>query len=209
MNRKWFERIIWFFLLLIFSGASLYIGRSRANDTIDNAQATSVALQNSLNELLNITQPPDLSSELATAEAVNIILSTELALAWLPDPTATPTVGFTPTTVNLPFTPTPRTPTPTPTQVPNCYPTNIIEVVAVRNPRINLWNEKLDDIYKDEDGNRIQYSIGETLFVYEDAVETNDGDVFYEVFGPRGTGLFVGESGIKLFNADPDVLYCN
>lgn len=208
------RNILWLIVIVALITFSFAVATNRANETIDNAQATSAALENSLNELLGITQPPNLSGELATLSAANLTIAAHNSeqmtaaaeLQATPEPTVTSTPNFTQTAA--PFF-TAIVSTSTPTQIPNCYPTDLIEVAAIRIPRVNLWTSALDDIYTDQDGNRIQYSVGETFFVYEDAVETNDGDRFYEVFGPRGNGLFVGESSIKLFDDDPDLLYCN
>ena len=64
------------------------------------------------------------------------------------------------------------------------------------------------DIYEDDDGNRIQYTVGVTFFIYEEAIVTDGGDTFYEVFGPRGRGLYVRAVHIKLFDADPPLYLC-
>lgn len=201
------ERIVSGVVALILILTFFVIGRSGANTAIDNAQATSAALQNTVDELLSVTHPPDLSSELADMERQRDAYATEiaelLAIPTLPDPTDPPA---TPTPTAIPSTPTPQM----------CYPSNLDEVVAIRDPRVNLFEiigenkagKWIMDIYEDDDGARIQYPVGTTFFIYEDAIVTDGGDVFYEVFGPWGKGLYVRAVHIKLFDASPDLYIC-
>ncbi len=193
------ERTVTGVIALVLVALFFVMGRGGANDVIDNAQATAASLQNTVNELLGA---PDLSDELAQAEAELAAAQTEVAL--LLDATSEVKI-ITATTV--PATSTPEF----------CYPSDLDEVVVIRDPRLNLWasigdNAKgrmIMDIFEDDDGNRVQYSVGVTFFVYEEAIVTDGMNVFYEVFGPHGKGLFVKETHIKLFEAEPDLLYCS
>ena len=208
MNKQTVERIVTGFVAVILILTFFVVGRSGANVAIDDAQGTSAALQNTVDELLSVTHPPDLSDDLADMEAQRDALATEiaeiLALPPLPDPTDP---APTPTPTLIPPTPTAQF----------CYPSNLDEVVAIRDPRVNLWEvigenkagKFIMDIYEDDDGNRVQYTVGVTFFIYEDAILTDGGLVFYEVFGPLGKGLYVLENHIKLFDADPDLYLCS
>lgn len=200
------ERIVGVAVALVLVAMFFVMGRSGANTTIDNAQATVAALQNTVNELLD---RPDLSGELADAEAALDAAYTEVAeLSATEAATSTPVATATtrPTATAIPPTPTPKP----------CYPSNLDEVVAIRDPRVNLFEvigengagKFIMGIYEDDNGNRVQYEIGVTFFVYEDGIVVDGGSTFYEVFGPLGKGLYVREVHIKLFDADPDLYFC-
>lgn len=204
-NRTLYE-IIGGVVAVILIALFFILGREGANEIIDNAQSTAAALQNTVNELLDEPQPPDLSDALAAAEADLAAAQAEVA-----DLLDAPPVVVIATDI-----PAPTAIPPTATPEPPCFPSDLDEVVATRNPRVNLWYSLGDNkagkpimaIFEDNDGNRVQYPVGVTFFVYEAPVLADGGTLFYEVFGPLGMGLFASENHIKLFDADPDLFYC-
>lgn len=205
-NRTIYE-IVGVVLAVVFMAVFFIFGRSGANTIIDNAQATAAALQNTVNELRDAPNVPDLSDELATAEVGLAAAQTEVAQLLA----ATAVISAT-----APPTATATTVPPTPTLEP-CFPDNLDEVVAIRDPRVNLFEETgrnavgkpIMSIYEDDNGNRTQYPVGATFYVFEAPVLADGGSLFYEVFGPLGQGLFAKDIHIKLFDADPPLLLCS
>ncbi len=208
-NNRTIYEIVGAVVALILLGLFFVIGRGGANAVIDNAQATAAALQNTVNELLDAPQSPDLSGDLAAAEAELATAQTEVALLQASTP-----VVIQPT--DIPATAAPTAIPHTATPEPPCFPSDLDEVVVIRDPRLNLWyslgnngaGRPIMAIFEDDDGNRIQYSIGVTFFVYEEPILADGGALYYEVFGPLGMGKFVQEAHIKLFDADPELFYC-
>ena len=101
-NNRTIYEIIGGVLAVVFVVVFFLVGRGGANQTIDDAQATSAALQNTVGELLDAPPPwPDLSDDLETAEAEIDALGTQVAeftaiptqppVTVTPEPTATPT----------------------------------------------------------------------------------------------------------------------
>lgn len=203
------ERVVSIVLVLIFSTLFFITGREGANTTIDDAQATAAALQNTVNELLDMPDAPDLSAELAEAQAALDAANTQVAELSATE-VAVATTVVAPTATEILPTPTPKP----------CYPHNLDEVVVIRDPRAslfeatgeNLAGKPIMGIYVDSDGNRVQYSIGVTFFIYEDLITADGGLEFYRVFGPLGKDylleLYVRADHIKLFDADPDLYLC-
>ncbi len=208
-NNRTIYEIVGAVVAVLLIAVFFIFGRSGANATIDNAQATAAALQNTVNELRDAPDAPDLSGDLAAAEAELAAAQTEVALLQ-----AATSVVIQPTDVPAIAAPTAIPPTATPE--PPCFPSDLDEVVVIRDPRLNLWHslgnngagKPIMDIFEDDDGNRIQYSIGVTFFVYEEPILADGGALYYEVFGPLGKGKFVQEAHIKLFDADPELFYC-
>lgn len=199
------ERVVSIVLVFIFSALFFITGREGANTTIDDAQATAAALQNTVNELLDAPAPPDLSAELAEVWAALDAANTQVAELSATEVAVATTVAAPTATEILP------TSTPKP-----CYPHNLDEVVVIRDPRLSLFEATSDnlagkpimEVYVDSDGNRAQYAIGVTFFIYEDLVVADGGLEFYEVFGPLGKGLYVRADHIKLFDDAPDLYLC-
>ena len=202
------ERVVTVIVSVVMIIAFFVLGRTGANATIDNAQATADALSGFLTELAvqETEAPPAATStppELAETQAPATIVPTVAATK---QPTKRPTKA--------------PTRTPAPTSTPEfCYPSNLDEVVVIRDPRLNLWDvigenkagKFIMDIYEDDDGNRVQYAVGTTFFVYEEGIVVDGGKVFYDVFGPLGGDLDLYAKGdhIKLFDDTPDdLLYC-
>ncbi len=208
-NNRTIYEIIGAVVAVVLVVVFFIFGRSAANTTIDNAQATAASLQNTVNELRDAPDVPDLSGELAVAEAELAVAQTEAALSQA----ATPVVIVA---TAAPPTATATAVPPTPTLEP-CYPDGLDEVVAIRDPRVNLFEETgrnavdkpIMSIFEDDDGNRTQYPVGTTFFVFEDPILADGGSLFYEVFGPLGQGLFAKDIHIKLFDAEPPLLLCS
>ncbi len=204
-NRTIFE-IIGGVLAVVFTVIFFLVGRDGANLVIDDAQATAAALQNTVDELLGAPAPwPDLSGDLEAAEAEIDALGIQIVeLETIP--------------TQSPVTATPEpTATVAPTTTPEfCYPSNLNEIVVIRDPRVSLSYSMFENkvgkmvlnVYEDDNGNRVQYLVGDTFYIFEDPIVVDGGATVYEVFGPRGKGLFVKSEHIKLFDANPDLFLC-
>ena len=206
-NNRTIYEIIGGVLAVVLVVVFFLVGRGGANQVIDDAQATAQALQNTVSELQDAPPPwPDLSDDLEAAEAEIDLLGTQVA-EFLAIPTQHPvTATPEPTATAIPPTATPEF----------CYPSDLDEVVVIRDPRVSLSYSMFDNkagkmvlnIYVDENGNKVQYLVGDTFFIFEDPIVVDGGGTVYEVFGPRGEGLFVKSGHIKLFDATPNLYLC-
>lgn len=94
------------------------------------------------------------------------------------------------------------TPTATirPTSAATSTPSNVITVTATR--RLNLRHYKKKNasgfpimlIYEP----RVQYQDGESFQVLKPAIRADGGDLYYQVVGPRGAGLYVRATDISV-----------
>ncbi|MDH3944408.1 MAG: hypothetical protein OEV06_09985 [Anaerolineae bacterium] len=92
------------------------------------------------------------------------------------------------------------TPTITPTFQYTPTPSNLMWVVAQRDKvnlrRIHSYNDAGRPIMVIQEP-RIQYLEGETFLVYIPIILADGGDRYYEVYGPRGAGLYVRSTDIS------------
>ncbi|MEK6222487.1 MAG: hypothetical protein N2D54_09610 [Chloroflexota bacterium] len=94
------------------------------------------------------------------------------------------------------------TPTATirPTSNATSTPTNLVTVVALGKLNLRTYTKTNNAgrpimvIYEP----RVQYQEGETFQVIKAAIQTDGGDLYYLVVGPRGAGLYVRVKDIKL-----------
>jgi hypothetical protein len=86
------------------------------------------------------------------------------------------------------------TPTIAPTAQYTSTPSNIMSVVATRSKvnlrRIKNYNLAGYPIMVIQEP-RVQYLEGEIFYVFIPIVRADGGDTFYQVYGPRGSGLYV------------------
>lgn len=180
------KKITWIFLMTLIAACSAAsaeptITPSLPYDTLTPLAATADPMRAQIDQLNAAvhsleTQLADQSNTLAQAQAELASLhaqGTEAALALTP--TITPTYQYTPT------------------------PSNVMWVVA--NRKLNLRT-----IHSYNDAGRpimviieprVQYQEGEMFLVYIPIILADGGDRYYEVYGPRGAGLYVRTTDVN------------